>query len=131
MQARRTFAHPAAAAVALCVLAGCHPATAQGAFDACAPPPPWLQPGAKPGQPDAELAACLKDKAYDARSVAVPLQSKMAGIIAQCEVEVDHFEGAMPFGGGTGSEEQRDAVERQVEQQATAAILAYQPCAGR
>ena len=78
-----------------------------------------------------ELAACLKDKAYDARSVAAPVQSKMAGIIAQCEVDVDRFEGGMPFGGATGSEDQRAAAERLVEEEAAAAVLAYQPCAAR
>jgi hypothetical protein len=119
------------AALALWGLAGCHPATAQGGSAACAPPPPWPQAGARPGQPDAELAACLSDRAYRARDVAVPLASKTAGVIAQCEVEVDRFEGAMIFGGATGSDEQVEATERRAEQLATAAVLAYQPCADR
>ena len=58
----------------------------------------------------------------------VPLASKTAGIIAQCEVEVDRFEGTMVFGGGTGSEEERAAVEQRAQQEARAAVVAYQGC---
>ena len=119
-----------AAVLTLFLLAGCQPATAQGGAG-CAAPPPWQQPGAKPGQPNAEMAACLKDKAYDARGLAVPQDSKVAGIIAQCEVDVDRFEVDMPFGGATGSDEERAARERSVTQQATAAVLAYQSCTSR
>jgi hypothetical protein len=114
--------------MAVGLAAACHPATAQG--DACAAPPAWRQPGATPGHPDAELAACLRDKAYQARGVRVPLQSKVAGLIAQCEVEVDQFEGSMVFGSAAGSEDQRAAEEQRVEQQAGAAIDAYQGCGG-
>jgi len=109
--------------------AACHPTTAQagGGAGGCAPPP-WAQAFPRPGQPDAELAACLKDKAYQARTVNVPLDSKAAGLIAQCEVEVDRFEGTMTFGGGTGSAEERAAIEQRAQQQARAAVAAYQAC---
>jgi hypothetical protein len=110
------------------VSAGCHPPAAQAGADACAPPPAWRQPGARPGEPDQELAACLKDKAWQARAVNVPLASKTAGVIAQCEVEVDQFEGTMVFGGGTGSQEERAAVEQRAEQEARDAVIAYQGC---
>lgn len=112
--------------VGLCASAACHPATAQGG--ACAPPPAWRGTFARPVRPDAELAACLRDKAYQARGVHVPVQSKVAGLIAQCEVEVDQFEGALVLGGGDGSDEQRAAVEQQAEQEAAAAIATYQGC---
>jgi hypothetical protein len=95
---------------------------------ACASPPTWRKPGARPGQPDAELASRLKDKAFLARTVNVPLASKTAGVIAQCEVEVDQFEGTMVSGGGTGSEEERAAVEQRAQQDARAAVVAYQGC---
>ena len=117
-----------AAALALLLLSGCQPATAQGDATGCAPPPAWLAPGAKPGRPNAEMAACLKDKAYDALSVSVPLNSKVAGIIAQCEVEVDRFEPGMPFGGATGTDEEREARDREETREATAAVLAYRSC---
>jgi hypothetical protein len=88
----------------------------------CAPPPPWRQVAPR-GRPAGEMRACLRDKAYDARNVAVPVQSKAAGITAQCEVEVDHVEGGMPFGGSNGQAEQA------VAQEANAAVLEYQSCA--
>jgi len=115
-----------AAALALMLLAGCKPATAQGGAVDCRAPPPWSQPG----QPEAEMAACLKVKAYEARDVNVPPASKAAGIIAQCEVEIDRAEPGMPFGGATGSDDERAARELRVSQWATAAATAYQACAG-
>lgn len=90
----------------------------------CDPPPSW-QNAATRGHPTAEISACLKNKAYDARNVAVPAQSKSAGIIAQCEVEVDRYEGGAPFGGAKGWN------EPWVAQQAMAAVAAYQSCAAR
>jgi hypothetical protein len=74
----------------------------------------------------------LKDKAYEARSVTVPVESKAAGIIAQCQIEVDRFEGGTSFGDETGSDSSgtRPTGRRQAMRQATAAVLAYQPCAG-
>ncbi len=120
-----------AAALAAFVLAGCHPRTAQGGAAACSPPALWPGAGARPGQPELELAACLRDRAYQARSVAVPVASKVAGIIAQCEVDVDRFEGSMIFGGATGSDEQRRATEQWEMRQATAVVVAYQTCASR
>jgi hypothetical protein len=120
-----------AIAIALSVSAGCRPATAQGGADACAPPPAWPQPGAKPGGPDTELAACLKDRAYQARGVGVPVASKTAGVIAQCEVEVDRSEGRMAFGGAAGSDEERKVAGQHVQQQAAAAVGAYQGCEDR
>jgi len=114
--------------LALVACAGCHPAAAQAGADPCAAPPSWRQPGARPGQPDAELASCLKDKAFQARDVRAPLASKTAGVIAQCEVEVDQFEGAMVFGGATGSQEDRAAAEQRAQQEARAAVVAYQGC---
>ena len=92
------------------------------AHAACDPPPPWQDVTAR-GQPTVEISACLKNKAYEARNVAVPAQSKRAGIIAQCEVEVDRYEGGAPFGGAKGWDEQW------VARQAMAAVAAYQSCA--
>jgi hypothetical protein len=86
----------------------------------CTPAPPWRQTTSR-GHPNAEISACLKEKAYDARNVAVPIQSKAAGIIAQCEVDVDRYEGRAPFGWD----------EQWVSQQASAAVVANQSCSGR
>jgi hypothetical protein len=128
--ARLRPAKVCAIALALCFSAGCHPPAAVAGAGACAPPPTWRQPGAQPGQPEAELASCLTDKAYQARTVNVPLDSKAAGLIAQCEVEVDQFEGSTVLGGGSGSQEQRAAVEQRAQDEARAAIAAYQACGG-
>jgi len=114
--------------IGACVAAGCHPPAAQGGADACTPPPAWRLTIAKPGLPDLELAACLKDKAYQARAVRVPAKAKTAGLIAQCEVEVDQLEGSMVLGGGSGSEQAREALEQRAQQEATAAVAAYQAC---
>ena len=122
---RRQLRKVAECTAALAVLVGATTARAAGG---CAPPTAWPQPGATPGHPDAAFAACLEDRAYKARGVPVPVRSKVAGVIAQCEVEVDRFEGAMIFGGAAGSDEQRDAVERRATRLAPTAIRAYQPC---
>ncbi len=115
-----------AALVALGAAVGCRPAA-----DPCAAPPPWRQVYQKPGQPDAELWGCMNDAAWQARAVNVPLDSKVAGLIAQCEVEVDRFEGNMGFGGATGSDADRAATEERAQQLARAAIAEYQSCGGR
>ena len=116
-----------AALVALGAAVVCRPATA----DPCAQPPPWRQVYPKPGQPDAELWGCLNDAAWAARALNVPQDSKVAGLIAQCEVEVDKFEGSTAFGSATGSDEDRTAAEQRAQQLARAAIAEYQGCAGR
>src|SRR5579871_2770725 len=99
------------ALTAACLTAACHQASAK-VGDACAPPPPWRSPGANPGQPAAEFAACLKDKAYDARSVHVPLEAAANGIIAECSVDVDRFEGAMVSPGESGPDQKMQADEQ-------------------
>ena len=116
-----------AVAVAAWAVAGCHPTTAQGSD--CSAPPAWQELGAKPGAPEAELAACLKDKAYDARNVKVPFRSKVAGIIAQCEVDVDRFDSDLVLDGP--NLRRLKAIEEEAQREATAAILAYQSCADR
>ncbi len=120
---------PIAAAVFL-VLAGCHQGAAADQ-NACAAPSPWLTPGAKTGHPAEEFAACLRDQAYEARSLSVPMQSIVAGVIAQCHVRVDQFEGSIGDPTDTLPEDQRQAAERDAEAQASAAITQYRQCAGR
>lgn len=118
-------------ALAVGLSAGCHPATAQngdGPGQACAPPPPWREANAKPGQPALELAACLRDQAYETRTVKVPVESAAYGIVAQCEVRVDHFEGVIAE---PGSDQERQAADREAVRQATAAVEQYRQCAGR
>lgn len=119
------------ALLAVCLVAGCHAASAQGGADSCAPPPAWQAPGARPGQPAAEFAACLKDKAYAARNLNVPLEAAANGIIAQCSVEVDRFEGAMVSPGESGSDEKIQAEEQDDMQRASAAVTQYRHCVGR
>jgi hypothetical protein len=106
------------------LLAGCHPATAQDGAAPCAPPPPWREADAKPGQPKAELAACLSDQAYQTRTLPVPVASAAAGIVAQCEIRVDRFEGRV---GAAASDADAD---REAVRQATAAVTQYRQCVG-
>lgn len=115
-----------AAVVAIGAAVGCRQAA-----DPCSAPPPWRQVYLKPGQPDAELWGCLNDAAWEARAVNAPLDSKAAGLIAQCQVDVDRFEGNMAFGSATGSPEDLAAAEQRAQQLARAAIAEYQTCAGR
>ena len=117
------------AALGFCLLAGCHPATAQGGAGSCAAPPAWQQAGAK-GHPETEFPACLLDKAYDARNVHVPVEAAANGIIAQCSVEVDRIEGGMVSPGESGSDQKMQADEQQDMQEATAAVTQYRHCVG-
>jgi hypothetical protein len=111
----------AATVAAVVVTAACHPAAA--AQDPCAQPPAWPAPGAKAGQPDADLAACLKAQAWEIRSLNIPTQSAVAGIIAQCEIRVDQLNGGPPADPG--------AREPAANQVATAAVTQYRQCAAK
>jgi len=105
------------------LLAGCHPATAapDAAAD-CAAPTQWVEASAAKGQPDANFAACAKDQAYQTRTLNVPVNSVVAGVVAQCEVRVDRFEGQ------NGITDQA-ADERNIET-AKAAVTQYRQCPG-
>ena len=118
---------PTAIALTVSLLAGCHPSAAQDCSAACSPPTPWPQTDAVRGHPDAEFAACLDDRAYKARDVHVPVAAAANGIIAQCDVEVDRLEGAMVAPGDSD----RQSVQRDALQQATAAVVRYRQCVGR
>jgi hypothetical protein len=114
------------AALAGLLLVGCHPATAQdGAADPCAPPPPWLETSAKPGQPQAELAACLKAQAYDTRTLAIPVEPNAQGIVAQCEIRVDRLEGHV----GAAAPDQ--SADQSAVAQAKADVTQYRQCVAR
>ncbi len=118
-----SLAARSAGALALCLAAGCNQGQASSA-DPCAAPTPWSESAAKPGQPTAELAACLSDRAYQIRSLNIPVVSATAGIVAQCEIRVDRFEG--------GPIPDRDAASEQATmQQATADVTQYRQCVGR
>jgi hypothetical protein len=119
------------AALALCLFAGCREATAQDSAGRCAPPRPWLEPGAKPGRPEIEFAACLREQAYATRDLSIPVEPVANGIIAQCHVRVDRFEGVTIAASETGSAQERQAADREALRQATAAIDEYRQCAGR
>jgi hypothetical protein len=108
---------------ALALISGCQQQVA-AQQNPCGQPAAWPEPAAKPGQPERELAACLQQQAYETRNLAVPLQSAAAGIVAQCEIRVDQFEG--------GPIPSRDAgAEQAIMAQATAAVVQYRQCASR
>lgn len=116
----------------ICAIAalGAFAAPARAGEGACAEPPPWTAVYARPGRPFDEIWGCLNDAAWRARDVRVPENSKVGGIIAQCEVEVDHFEGRMVFGGFGPSEARQAEIEQRVEQEARTAIAAAAHCSG-
>jgi hypothetical protein len=116
-----TWLRRAGAVAALVATAACHPAAA--AQDSCAQPPDWPAPGAKAGQPDVELGACLKAQAWKIRGLTIPTQSAVAGIIAQCEIQVDQMEGGPPA--------DQSAREPPANQIATAAVGQYRQCPAR
>ena len=118
------------AALTFCPLAGCHRTTAQDSAGGCTPPGPWLEAGARPGRPAMEFAACLMDQAYETRNLSVPVDATANGIIAQCHVRVDRFEGAASAG-ETGSLQERQAADQAALREATAAISQYRQCVGR
>ncbi len=113
------------AALAVCLLAACHPATAQDGAATCAQPTPWREAASKPGQPQSELTACLRDQAYDTRDLAVPVESAAQGIVAQCEIRVDRFEGR------DGAAAPDQAADREAVAQARAFVARYRQCVGR
>jgi hypothetical protein len=53
------------------------------------------------------------------------------GLVAQCRVEVDRFEGATIAASETGSAQERQAADQEALLQATAAINQYRQCVGR
>jgi hypothetical protein len=110
------------AGLALILLAGCSQAADSAA--SCDAPKSWSESDAKPGRPKEELAACLRDQAYQIRNLAIPFVSATNGIVAQCEVRVDRFEGvtAPTF----------DAASEQATMQlATDDVTHYRQCVGR
>jgi hypothetical protein len=121
----------ASIAVAMAFLsAGCHRTTAPDSAGGCTPPGPWFEPGAKPGRPEMEFAACLMDQAYETRRLSVPVEAAAYGIIAQCHVRVDRFEGVTIAASEPGAQEERQAADDAAVRQATAAITQYRRCVG-
>ena len=127
-ETRRGAGRACVAALVVCLSAGCRPATAQDGAGACAPPRPWREADTKPGRPALELAACLRDQAYETRNLSVSVESTAYGIVAQCQVRVDHFEGVIAE---HGSDQERQSADREAVRQATAAVRRYRQCAGR
>jgi hypothetical protein len=116
------------AGLALCpLLFG--PAAAQNG--GCAPPRPWSEANARHGQPEAEVAACLRAQAWETRNLNVPINSAVAGVVAQCEVRVIFFEGPAGSAARTRAQNQVDANDRQALNQALADVTWSRRCAGR
>ena len=116
------------AGLALCLLLS-GPAAAQSG--GCAPPRPWTEAGAPHGRPEAEVAACLRDRAWDIRDLHIPIQSAVAGIVAQCEVRVIFFEGPAGSASRARAQQQVDANDREALDEALADVTSSRRCAGR
>ncbi len=111
------------AILAVLLAAGCQRGTADAASQCDAP-----NPAAASASADAKFGACLAQKAYDARSVDVPIDSKAPGLIAQCDVEIDRAEGRTMPARENGSEQKRQAADQDAMRTAKAAILRYRGC---
>lgn len=111
------------------LIAGCP--LAATASESCAAPPLWREAAARPGRPGMEFAACIRDQGYETRSLAVLLESTAQGIIAQCHVRVDYFEGKGMAERETAPEQARQAADREDFRQAVTAVTHYRRCVGR
>ncbi len=66
----------------------------------------------------------MQRQAYETRTLPIPVDSAAAGIVAQCEIRVDRFEGGpVPV--------RESAAEAAITQQATAAVVQQRQCVGR
>jgi hypothetical protein len=97
----------------------------------CDAPPLWPGDGAAPGDRAAEYAACVKDRAYQARTLDIPLAAAVQGVIAQCQVKVDFFEHQTPDPAESGSDDERHTAELTATRVATVAVTHYRTCAGK
>jgi len=109
------------------VLSG--PAAAQGG--GCAPPPSWSEANAGHGQPVAEVGECLRARAWEARNLNVPVNSAVAGIVAQCKVRVVFSEGAAGSPSRARAQQQVGVHDRQAQDEALADVTWVRRCAGR
>lgn len=102
-------------------------ASAQG----CAQPRPWRDVYSHPGPPRAEVSVCLKHQAWEVRSLNVPLQSAAAGIVAQCEVQAVFFAGPEGSDARFHAQNELDAVDGEIVEEATADVVRYRTCIAR
>lgn len=107
----------------------CGPAAAQNG--GCAAPTPWSEANARHGRPEAEVGACLRALAWKIRDLNVPVQSAVAGIVAQCEVRVVFFEGPEGSASRMRALQQVNANDREALDQALADVTWSRRCAGR
>jgi hypothetical protein len=128
----RSGFQPRAVAVgcALVLALGAQAAPAQD-FGGCAQPRSWREIYLHPGDPRAEVAACLKDHAWDVRHLKVPLRSAAAGIVAQCEVDVTFFAGPQGSDARFRTQRELDSADSEIVADATAKVTHYRGCLGR
>ena len=104
------------------------PAAAQAGV--CAPPPPWSEADAQ-ARPLAEVEACLKVQAWETRNLNVPIESAVAGIVAQCEVRVTFSAGPAGSASRTRAQQLIDANDRVALDEALDNVTSARRCAGR
>jgi hypothetical protein len=105
------------------------PAAAQDG--GCAPPRPWSEATARHGRPEAEVGTCLMARAWETRNLKVPVQSAVAGIVAQCEVRVVFFEGPAGSASRMRALKQINANDSVALDQALADVTWARRCVGR
>ena len=97
----------------------------------CAPPTPWGEANARHGRPEAEVGACLKARAWETRNLNVPIRSAVAGIVAQCEVQVVFASGDAGSASRTRAQQLVGVYDRGAQGRALVDVTWSRRCAGR
>lgn len=109
---------------------GAQAASAQD-FGGCAQPRSWREIYLHPGNPQAEVAACLTDHAWTVRHLKIPLSSAAGGIVAQCEVDVTFFAGPQGSDARFAAQREVNSADNDIFADATAKVTHYRRCLGR
>jgi hypothetical protein len=101
-------------------------AAAQGG--GCAQPRSWRDIYPQPGQPRAEVSACLNNQAWEVRNLKVPFKSAVGSIEAQCEVWVIFFEGPSRSPARFAAQREINGAENEIFAEAAAAVTHFRRC---
>jgi hypothetical protein len=127
-EARRVSRKGRSLCLAFCLLPF---GTAAAQSGGCGPPNSWSEATSRHGSPEAEVAACLKSRAWETRNLKVSIGSAAAGIVAQCEVRVVFLEGPAGSASRARAQQRVDANDRQAMDAAAAEVTWSRRCAGR
>ena len=97
----------------------------------CAPPASLSEANAGHGQPVAEVGACLRAQAWEIRNLNIPIKSAVAGIVAQCEVQVVFASGDAGSASRTRAQQLVGVYDRGAQGRALVDVTWSRRCAGR